>query len=162
MKIFSCMRLFAAPVALLLCTVGVAAAQDSVTEPVGKVVVFGIFKQSGDEKDGVTLTGKEILQTNIVPMQVGVRFGLCAEVKGLPDGPHAVTVSLRHPSYTEPNGIETNGYNSPQMLRSEFGVARWCGSHLLAKQHQLVPGVWRFEVSYNGVDLFTQEFKLQP
>lgn len=131
-------------------------------EPSGKVVVFGVFKAGPDGKDEGPLTGREIVQTNIVPARVGVRFGLCAEVKGIqPDGPHAVTVSVRHPVYTGADGIETNGYNSPQMMQSEAGTARWCGSHLLKSKYELTPGNWRFEVSYNGVDLFTQEFKLQ-
>jgi len=125
--------------------------------PTGEITEYGLY----------TLTdGKPVLteKTTRVPARKGVRFGFCADLAGLNevDGKTMLSEFVRHPVLTQPNGIETNGWNAPHMVAATDGRGRWCGGHELRDDWQLVPGKWRFVVTDGVRDIVVQEFEVVP
>lgn len=123
--------------------------------PSGEISEFGLYK---------IVDGKPVLekQTNRIPVRKGVRFGFCADLAGLNevDGKTMLSEFVRHPVLTQPNGIETNGWNAPHMVAVTNGRGRWCGGHELRNDWQLVPGKWRFVVTDGVRDIVVQDFEL--
>lgn len=123
--------------------------------PSGEVSEFGLYR---------IVDGKPVLekQTSRIPARKGVRFGFCADLAGLNavDGKTMLSEVVRHPVLTQPNGIETNGWNAPHMVASTNGRGRWCGGHELRNDWQLVPGKWRFIVTDGVRDIVVQDFEL--
>ncbi len=121
----------------------------------GRVVEFGIL--SGPE-------GKPefVQKTATIPLRKGVRFGFCAQLDGLEavNGLAGLSEQVRHPLLTQPNGIETNGWNVPRTVQVMNGRARWCGGHTFREDWELVPGTWRFVIGDSAGDLVVQEFKV--
>jgi len=132
----------------------VAAAQGT---PSGEITEFGLYQ---------IVDGKPELekQTKRIPARIGSRFGFCADLSGLNEvnGKAMLSELVRHPLLTQPNGIETNGWNAPHMVQVMNGRGRWCGGHELRNDWQLVPGKWRFIVSDGVRDIVTQEFEVVP
>lgn len=131
------------------------------------VVEYGVF--STDPVDGApegTPLGRYRLieRTRTIPLRVGVRFGFCARFDGLDgvEGKYTLTEIVRHPVMVNPAGIEVAGWNVPRMLRVEGGKGVWCGGHVFAQPHELVPGTWRFTVGDSDADLLVQEFDAVP
>ena len=98
--------------------------------PTGEVSEYGIYK---------IVDGKPVLekQTKRIPARKGVRFGFCADLIGLNDRWTARRCCpnwCRHPVLTQPNGIETNGWNAPHMVVVNDGRGRWCGGHELRNE----------------------------
>jgi hypothetical protein len=135
---------------------GAGAAPDD-GAPTGTVTEYGIYG-AGD--------GKPVLErrTARIPARRGLRFGFCAELRGLNavEGKATLSEMVRHPLLTQPNGIETNGWNAPHLVRVDNGVARWCGGHRFAHEWELVPGTWRFVLGEGAQDLVVQEFQVVP
>lgn len=125
--------------------------------PTGEVSEFGLYK---------IVEGKPVLekQTHRIPARKGVRFGFCADLAGLNavDGKTMLSEVVRHPVLTQPNGIESNGWNAPHMVTAPNGRGRWCGGHELREDWQLVPGKWRFIVSDGVRDVVVQDFEVVP
>lgn len=121
--------------------------------PTGEITEYGLY----------TLTdGKPVLteRTTRIPARKGVRFGFCADLAGLNDsnGKTMLSEFVRHPVLTQPNGIETNGWNAPHMVSVTNGRGHWCGGHELRNDWQLVPGKWRFVVTDGVRDIVVQDF----
>ena len=137
---------------LLAVFVAIAHAQGAAS---GRVVEFGIL--SGPE-------GKPefVQKTATIPLRKGVRFGFCAQLDGLEavNGLAGLSEQVRHPLLTQPNGIETNGWNVPRTVQVMNGRARWCGGHTFREDWELVPGTWRFVIGDSAGDLVVQEFKV--
>lgn len=131
-----------------------AAAQGT---PSGEVTEYGIYE---------LVDGKPRLeqQTRRIPARKGTRFGFCAQLSGLDevDGKAMLSEVVRHPLLTQPNGIESNGWNAPHMVAVMNGRGYWCGGHELRNDWQLVPGKWRFVVTDGVRDLVVQEFEVVP
>jgi hypothetical protein len=123
------------------------------TIPTGEVTEYGLYS---------IVDGKPALdqKTTRVPARKGVRFGFCADLAGLTDvdGKAMLSELVRHPVLTQPNGIETNGWNAPHMVSVTNGRGHWCGGHELRNDWQLVPGKWRFVVTDGVRDIVAQEF----
>jgi hypothetical protein len=126
--------------------------------PTSKIVEHGLYTGPADDP---TLQTK----TDRVPARVGVRFGFCAEITGLPTGDAklAFTENVRHPLLTTDRGIEEIGWNVPRFVRVESGGrSRWCASHTFKEKWELVPGTWRFALSDNAGDIVLKEFQVVP
>jgi hypothetical protein len=134
---------------------GAAAGQGG--EPTGVVTEYGIYTAG----EGTPLLER---RTARIPARTGVRFGFCAELRGLTaiEGRATLSEMVRHPVLTQPNGVETNGWNAPHLVRVERGVARWCGGYRFAHEWELVPGTWRFVLGEGAQDLVVQEFEVVP
>ena len=127
--------------------------------PSGEVSEYGIYK---------IVDGRPVLdkQTKRIPARKGVRFGFCADLIGLSGnqvgGKAMLSELVRHPVLTQPNGVETNGWNAPHLVVVNDGRSQWCGGHELRENWQLVPGKWRFIVSDGVRDLVVQDFDVVP
>jgi hypothetical protein len=121
--------------------------------PTGEITEYGLY---------TIVNGKPALEqkTTRVPARKGVRFGFCADLAGLTDvdGKAMLSELVRHPVLTQPNGVETNGWNAPHMVSVMNGRGHWCGGHELRNDWQLVPGKWRFVVTDGVRDIVVQEF----
>jgi hypothetical protein len=139
-----------APVLLALVSAP-ALAQGS---PSGRVVEYGILSGAEGKPEFVQKTSR-------IPLRKGLRFGFCAELEGLDavNGVAGLSEQVRHPLLTQPNGIETNGWNVPRTVQVVNGRARWCGGHTFREEWELVPGTWRFVIGDSAGDLVVQEFK---
>lgn len=145
-------RLFGAMVVAVFGSLGGAPASAQGT-PTGEITEYGLYS---------IVNGKPALdrKTTRVPACKGVRFGFCADLTGLADidGKAMLSELVRHPVLTQPNGIETNGWNAPHMVSVMNGRGHWCGGHELRNDWQLVPGKWRFVVTDGVRDIVVQEF----
>jgi hypothetical protein len=141
--------------ALALATVGATSFVYAQGIPTGEITEYGLY---------TIVNGKPALekQTDKVPARKGVRFGFCADLAGLNDsgGKTMLSEFVRHPVLTQPNGIETNGWNAPHMVAVMNGRGRWCGGHELRNDWQLVPGKWRFVVTDGVRDIVVQDFEV--
>jgi hypothetical protein len=102
---------------------------------------------------------QHLVTTRTVPAQLGVHFGFRYTVAGTPAGDsvrlHMVTI------FPSP-GLRQPGNPQPQ-LRSEYDTARAIGSQLYRDysfEHdwELVPGIWTFQIWYQGRMLAEQKF----
>ena len=133
--------------------------------PTAKILDYGIFSAdplpADQAKAGPLGRYALIERTRKVPLQVGVRFGFCAEITGVEgfEGKATFTEIVRHPVLTLPNGTEAAGWNVPRMVTVEGDRAIWCGGHLFREPHELVPGKWRFTVGDADGDFIVEEFE---
>jgi hypothetical protein len=136
--------------------------------PTAKILDFGIFSAdplpADQAKTGPLGRYALVERTRKVPLQVGVRFGFCAEITGIEgfEGKATFTEIVRHPVMTLPNGTEAAGWNVPRMVKVEGDRAVWCGGHLFREPHELVPGKWRFTVGDGDGDFIVEEFEAVP
>ncbi len=146
--------------ALLMLSAGFAQAG-----PKAKILDYGIFSTepvpAEQAKAGPLGRYALIKRTRKVPLQLGVRFGFCAEITGVEgfDGKATFTEIVRHPVLTLPNGTEAAGWNVPRMVTVDGDRAVWCGGHLFREPHELVPGKWRFTVGDADRDFIVEEFE---
>ena len=147
------MRMRFAP-ALLLLVSACGFAQGSAS---GRVVEYGILASAEGKPEFVR-------KTHRIPLKKGLRFGFCAEIEGLDavNGQAGLSEQVRHPLLTQPNGIETNGWNVPRTVQVINGRARLCGGHTFREDWELVAGTWRFTIGDSAGDLVVQEFHVGP
>jgi hypothetical protein len=136
--------------------------------PKARVLEYGVFSAEAapadPAKSGPLGRYTLIERTRRIPLQVGLRFGFCAEITGIEgfDGKATLTEIVRHPVFTLPNGTEAAGWNVPRMVSVEGDRAVWCGGHLFREPHELVPGAWRFIVGDGDGDIITETFDVVP
>lgn len=139
-------------------------AGSAVAAPTVRLLEYGVFSTDpvpeAQQQGGPVGKYAHLESTRKIPLRLGVRFGFCAEISGLEvEGKYTLTEIVRHPLMTEPNGIETAGWNVPRMMKVQDGKGVWCGGHVFTKPHELVPGVWRFTVGDGDADLMVETFE---
>lgn len=154
-------------VALVVALVAGMAADVAVAAPKARLLTFGLFSADpvpeSQQQSGPIGKYAHLASTRKIPLKLGVRFGFCAEISGLEvEGKYTLTEIVRHPVMTEPNGIESAGWNVPRMLKVQDGKGVWCGGYVFTKPHELVPGQWRFTVSDSDADLVVEAFEAVP
>ncbi len=131
--------------------------------PKARIVEFGVYSTDpvANPPVGTPIGRYQLLKkTRKIPLKVGVRFGFCAEIEGIEmEGRYTLTEIVRHPLTTQPNGIESAGWNVPRMLNVVEGKGVWCGSHVFKEAWELVPGKWRFTVGDGDGDIIIEEFE---
>lgn len=139
-------------------------AGEALAAPSARLLTFGLFSADpvpeSQQRSGPVGKYAHLETTRRIPLKLGVRFGFCAEISGLEvEGKYTLTEIVRHPVMTEPNGIETAGWNVPRMLKVQDGKGVWCGGYVFTKPHELVPGAWRFTVGDSDADLVVETFE---
>jgi len=122
-----------------------------VAAPTATLLEYGVYSAEpvASPPEGTPLGRYQLLEkTRRIPLKLGTRFGFCARFE-----------IVRHPVMVQPNGVEVGGWNVPRMLRVENGRGVWCGGFQFAKEHELVPGTWRFTVGDSDADLLVEEFE---
>lgn len=134
--------------------------------PMVRILSYGIYATdaapaSAEEASGPLARYPLVKKTRRIPVAVGVRFGFCAEITGLPefDGKYTLTEIVRHPVMTLPNGTESAGWNVPRMVKVVDGRAVLCGGHFIRAEHEVVPGKWRFTIGDSDADLIDEKFE---
>ena len=107
-----------------------------------------------------TLDELTLLQsTTNIPARLGVRFGFRYRIVGSPpDVPITLTLVGTHPPMTNSTGKVQTTFGYP--LKSWIGQAYV--SNALDKPSDLVTGVWKFELWYEGKFLCEQSFFVAP
>lgn len=160
------MRIVAAIFVLLLAPA--AWAQTPVLDRID-VNDYGIYTAdtTGQEAVQGTATGsmnivrniKQAVATRTVPAQLGVRFGYHFTPVGSPDG---ASVQLHHvvifpsPGLRNPDNGQTNTRDEYDTTK-KIGVEAYTG-YKLENDWELVPGVWTFQIWYQGKKLAEQSF----
>ena len=139
-------------------------AGSAVAAPKARLLKYGLFSvdpvPEAQQQSGPVGKYAHLETTRKIPLALGGRFGFCAEIAGLEvEGKHTLTEIVRHPVMTEPNGIETAGWNVPRMVKVQDGKGVWCGGYVFTKPHELVPGTWRFTVGDSDADLVVETFE---
>jgi hypothetical protein len=128
-----------------------------------KISEIGIFKarvvQQGNmqaqwKSDGVDNVSWVQATTNI-PARAGLQFGFCYNISGSPtNAPIPVEVTHIQPQYRDPKTGATTVTNVAH-IQSRIGK-----SYLLytLENADLVPGSWKFSISYEGKKLCEQGF----
>lgn len=146
------------------CLLALGAAGETLAAPTARLLKYGLFSADpvpeSQQQSGPVGKYAHLETTRRIPLKLGVRFGFCAEIAGLEvEGKYTLTEIVRHPVMTEPNGIETAGWNVPRMLKVQDGKGVWCGGFVFTKPHELVPGAWRFTVGDSDADLVVETFE---
>ena len=156
---------------LLLSLACLSEASTNINE--AKIINYGTYRVLGKEEivrtpettSGLTrISAGTILltsQTNRIPAQIGVRFGMWYEVGNL-SGKDVTEVEFlkiaKHPPITKPDGTISRGFTfvEKQMVKSGR-VIGWTG-YGLDHDYELVVGDWEFEMQYQGKTLCKQKF----
>jgi hypothetical protein len=133
------------------------------------VVEYGLYTANTDSRraEPNTATGTVSMISNIqhavttltVPAQQGVRFGYRFVVAGAPAG---AAVPLHMVTVFPPPGL-TNPATQQLKARSEYDVTVPIGTtefrgYNLTNDWEVVPGIWKIQVWYQGQMLAQQEF----
>src|SRR5262249_38107982 len=89
------------------------------------------------------------VQTSQVPAKLGSLFGFHFEIYGLSYANGnllIVTISLVHPTLTEPDGKISSGGSAVYRLPISYGHVDGWATQRLDKPYKLVPGKWRYQV----------------
>jgi hypothetical protein len=131
--------------------------------PTATLLEYGVYSADpvASPPEGTPLGRYQLLEkTRRIPLRLGTRFGFCARFEGLEvEGKYTLTEIVRHPVMVQPNGVEVGGWNVPRMVRVDNGRGVWCGGFQFTKEHELVPGTWRFTVGDSDADLLVEEFE---
>jgi len=157
---------------LLLLTFLVCCSSVKAEDAQGKVLNYGLFKPSGEEKivkspettSGFTRipAGTSILiaSTNRIPARLGVRFGMWYEITNVaaPDGEIEVTKIARHPTIKKPDGTTAMGFTFVEKQWVKAGrILAWTG-YGFDHSNELVAGDWEFEMQFKGKTVCKQKF----
>ena len=139
----------------------------------GTVLNYGIFKKDMPEQvvrtpgtsSGVTRVGigpREIItQTNRIPAKIGSCFGLTFEVSNLATTNGAlidIVKVVTHPPMTRPDGTVSKGFTFVEKAVVENGRATNWSGYGFDHPYELVPGLWLFEMRFEGKALVKQQF----
>ena len=104
-----------------LFVVGSAFSQQSeMTQPLGKVVEYGIYSEKNEL----------IKKTTIIPNGAAVRFGFCfeADIQFFDDDSYMMVEALEHPPVKRKEGGENAGYSVPRLFKVREGIAYGCSA----------------------------------
>jgi hypothetical protein len=141
-------------------------------EPAGKILAFGIFKQTETQliKTPETPSGTTrilndlpllVASTNQIPARTGIMFGINFEISGLDlkDGDFVTITAVKTwPPIRKPDGMICGSNTSDFKLRVQNGKARGFQGYLFHEDYELVAGHWKMEVMLNGKTLIAQDF----
>ena len=143
------------------------------TEVEGRILNYGIFQKdmpsritkTPETTSGVTKVAsgqQEIISiTNRVPAKIGVCFGMTYELSNLTatNGTLIDVVKIvTHPPITKPDGTVVRGFTFVEKAIVENGRAtNWTG-YGFDHEYELAPGLWQFEMKYDGKTMVKQDF----
>ena len=141
-------------------------------DPVGKILAFGMFKQTNahliktpETPSGTTLNLDDlpllVASTNQIPARIGIMFGVNYEISDLDlkDGDFVTVRAIKvWPPLRKPDGMICESNTSYWKLRVQNGKARGFQGYLFHEDFELVAGHWKMEVMLNGKTLITQDF----
>jgi len=157
-----------------LCSIYAPPAQAAVSRPgpAGKIFSFGIYKvlQEGDRyehKESTAGYGQMVSDvvlvrtTTEVPLEKGVTFGFEWGAEGLPPGPVKITMRVKHPQTTKPDGKATTGYDETFTVYPENGTIEKRGDYyILSEDWEMLPGEWTLSVIFEGKGLCEKKFRV--
>lgn len=137
-----------------------------------KVTHFGLYRIASQEEiietpetsSGVThiYAGRPVFinSTNVIPARIGLHFGFEYEISNLPgqDGQIDVTVIVKHPPMTKPDGTISKGFTTKQAVNLNNGKVNPVFGYGFDHDYELVTGDWTFEVLYEGKLVCSQKF----
>ena len=142
----------------------------------GKVLCYGIIGVRGDTKE-ITVKSPETLSgfsrrsdrepillvpTNRIPAKIGVRFGMKFEISDVPepDGLAQVTVIVRYPPITKPDGTVSVGFKRSEEAPVKKGKVTGWWWYSFDHDYELVTGDWEIEIQFRGQKICSQTFKV--
>jgi hypothetical protein len=137
--------------------------------PQTRITEFGLFARGAeiilpnpDTPSGqsrATAGFKLETTTQNVPLVLGVSFGFCFEVSGVPAGSRPnVEVRVEHPAFSRPGRAPTSSFAFRPPLYTFGGVFWTCVGYGFDHPFELVAGTWRFTVLVDGAAPVMQEF----
>jgi hypothetical protein len=151
-----------------------AAVPESVKEPSGRVIEYGIYnaQRKGRVRDELsTNTGKVINQpvlelaeqTNRIPLAKDTYFAYRYRILDLPkDVAKLPAVDLRkvlvHPEMTLPDGSKTTGSDRAFKGRASAGQVIGFDGYAFNEDYELVEGDWTFQIWFGDKMLVEQTF----
>lgn len=127
--------------------------QSKTSQPLGKVVEFGIYSEKNEL----------LKKTTIIPNGAAVRFGFCfeADIQFFDDNSYMLVEALEHPPVEGMEGGQNTGYSVPRLFKVRGGVAYGCSGYRARDAADLRPGIWKFTISDGPDDVVVQEFTIQ-
>ena len=160
-------------VSLLLCFVAVEAFGQKPRIDRIEVADYGLYEtdtiESTDAPDvpggsvEVVTNVRNLGLTRTIPAQRGVKFGFRYRIIGEPHGteiPLVFRTLYPQPGLTDPASGKVY-YRSEDVRRVPIGVPRY-DAYGFREAWELVPGVWTFEIWYEGRKLVEQSFTVVP
>lgn len=141
-------------------------------EPVGKVLVYGIFKttekqlsKTPETPTGITRIVDENLRvvaiTNRIPAEHGLTFGIHYDLSNLnlKDGDFVEVKNITTcPPMKKPDGTICESFTTTEKLRVHDHRAGKFTGYTFDLDYEMVPGVWKTEIQLNGKTLVAKEF----
>jgi len=142
-------------------------------EPKGRILKYGIFKQTEKEEiirtpetpSGVTRIPAGYMSivtvTNRIPARIGIKFGIRYEVTNLnvKDGDFfEITKVTTHPPMKKPDGKTWGSFSFAEKAPVKNGRVEAQTGYGFDHDYELVTGVWRIEMKLDGKTLLRQEF----
>jgi Domain of unknown function (DUF3859) len=137
----------------------------------GTVINYGITVMSGKQikvpsplsPTGVRTIGDNIVihKTDRIPARIGLSFGITYHIDDLPfrDGEVIKVVrTITFPSMTKPNGSKLNRVDATFELLVNNGRAFGKTGYTFEYQYELVPGMWKFAVSFEDKTICEKSF----
>lgn len=140
--------------------------------PVGKVIVYGIFKttekqliKTPETPSGITRLGSANLNviaiTNRIPSKRGLTFGIVYEISnlGIKDGDFVeVNDVTKCPPIKKPDGTICESFTSAKKLQVHANKVGTFSGYTFDLDYEMVAGNWNTEILLNGKPVVTQAF----
>jgi hypothetical protein len=104
-----------------------------------------------------------VSQTNRIPARLGIRFGFWYEITNLPvkDGDLVEIVKVvKHPPITKPDGTMSKGFEFTETPVVRDGRTKGWTGYGFDQRYELAPGIWEFEMKYNGATVCKCSFEV--
>ena len=117
----------------------------------GDITHYGVF-------DG---SGKHLKTSEQIKSGRKISLGFCFSLKVDTDAEKLTLVeTIVHPLITKSNGIESIGHSVPRKYPVHNDRGEGCAIYHAERAEDLVPGMWDFAISQNGIDLVKKKFRV--
>lgn len=139
------------------------------SRPIATITEAGLYVIGGEApipmpegpsgQSRLTSTAQLVSTTTEVPLKLNTRFGFCFTISGIsPDGPAELTKVVSHPPIRRADGTIKSSYTARRPIQVVNGRVSACEGYGFDHDYELVPGVWKFALLYDGQELVTQQF----
>lgn len=147
-------------------------AADSENNVRGEITAYGLYAYTTDggktwnnpiSNDPISSPYPEpvhVKTKNRFPAKTQLFFGFEYEISQLPDGMITLDTHVKHPTLTKDNGTTSDGYTENNQYLSIDGKINGLTGYIIENKSEAMPGLWHFEISYQGKNLITKEFIL--
>lgn len=128
-------------------------------------IEYGVFISASPIKDPqpgeriLPRAGQPIEQTEIVPAQLGTKFGVRYRLSGKSEAEKPLTLLYLTPGLVGPDGRRQDKIELQQKL--VVGAAQDVMAFEFTEKHEVVPGEWQFMVFQGDTKLLEQRFTIR-